>query len=206
MQIPYNLENHDRIKEGKDAGRAAPELKKTHPLGKAPQLVTAEGRVITESSAISRYLIDRYDSAGKFKGDANNDAIRDEELTSFGSTNLNTNLTMELLFKAMTERSPFFVRPLISGMHGMLRRAFLGPEMKAQFTYLNDQLGEQDYFMGAAPGRADFMISWPIDMSTQQGFVNLNEYPKLKAWHERCKARDGWKRGIEKGNGYTLQW
>ena len=169
-------------------------------------MVTADGRVITESSAISMYLIQTYDKAGKFKGDASNDTIRDEELTSFSSTNLNTNFTIELLFKAMAERSPFFVRPIISGIHGILQRAFLGPEIKAQLAYLSDQLGEQDYYMGSSPGRADFMISWPIDIASQQGFINLDDYPKLKAWHERCKARDAWKRGIEKGNGYTLQW
>lgn len=169
-------------------------------------MVTADGRVITESSAIAKYLIDTYDHAGKFKGDANNDTFRDEELTSFSSTNLNTNITIELLFKAMATRSPFFVRPIISGIHGMLERAFLGPEMKAQLAYLSDQLGGQDYYMGTSPGRADFMISWPIDIASQQGFINLDEHPKLKAWHERCKARDAWKRGIEKGNGYSLQF
>ena len=168
--------------------------------------MTTDGRVITESSAISRYLIDKYDTANKFQGDAKNDAIRDEELTSLGSTNLSTFLTMELLFQAAGTRSPFFIRPLINGIGGALKKAFLGPEIKAQLNYLNDQLGDQDYFMGSSPGRADFMISWPIDMSIAPGLIDLNEYPKIKAWHERCKARDGWKRSIEKGNGYDLKW
>lgn len=205
LQIPYNLVNHERIKSGKDAFRAPPELKKTHPLGKAPQLIAPDGRVITESSAIAKYLIDKYDTAGRFKGGGKNDVIRDEELVSFSSTNLNSNLLTELLFTSMADRSPFFVRPFVSGIHSLLRKAFLGPEMTAQLTYLNEQLGEQDYYMGSSPGRADFVLSWPIDTATQWGFVDLKDYPMLKAWHERCKARDGWQRGIEKGNGYKLR-
>lgn len=150
LQIPYNLVNHERVKTGKDEGRGDPELKKTHPLGHAPQLVTSDGRIISESAAIAKYLINEYDTAGKFKGDAKNDEIRDVELSSLASTNLNSHLTTELLFKAMAQRSPFFVRPLISGMHAMLHKGYLGPEIKAQLTYLDKQLEEQDYFMGSS--------------------------------------------------------
>ena len=201
LGIEYNLVNHLRVKD-----RAPPELKETHPLGKSPQLVTSDGRVIAESSAIAKYLIEKYDSQGNFKGDAKNDSIRDEELSSLSGTSFNSNVLIEMLFKAMATRSPFFVRPLITGIHGMLSKAFLGPELKAQLTYLNDQLGEQDYYMGHSPGRADFIISWTIDMASQQSIISLNDYPRIKAWNDRCKARDAWKRGIEKGNGYDLRF
>jgi glutathione S-transferase len=200
LQIPYNLINHKRVN-----GRAGPELKEIHPLGKAPILVTTEGRVIAESSAIAKYLIDTYDTDNKFKGDEKNDALRDEQLTSFSATNLNAFVIVSTLFNAMSSRSPFFVRPLMNGIHSMLKKGFLDTEFKAQFKYLDDQLEGQDYFMGKSPGRADFMMSWPIDMAAAQDIVKFSEFPRLKAWHERCKARDGWKRGIEKGNGYDLR-
>ncbi len=176
-------------------------------MGKSPQLVTAEGRVITESSTIAKYLIDTYDTGKKFQGDgAKNDFLRDDELTSFSATNLNMHITMDLLFKAMAERAPFFIRPLVNLIHGGLKKAFLDAEFRAEFKYLDDQLGDQDYFMGTSPGRADFMISWPIDLVTQQNSFDLSPYSKLTAWHQRCHAREAWKRSIEKGNGYTLKY
>lgn len=162
--------------------------------------------MITESAAIAKYLIDTYDTADKFKGDAKNDAIRDEELTSLSGTNLNAYLILQLVFKAMTLRSPFFVRPVMSGIHGMVHKAFIGPEIKAQLTYLDDQLEGQDYFMGSSPGRADFMLSWQVDTGSQNGSFDLKEYPRLQAWHNRCKERDAWKRGREKGGRYDLQF
>jgi glutathione S-transferase len=70
--------------------------------------------------------------------------------------------------------------------------------------YLDEELGEQEYFMGKEPGRADFMISWPLDMISQNGWIDVTRFPKVKAWHERCHARPAWKRGLEKGNGYVL--
>ena len=74
---------------GPTKGRAPVEFQKTHPLGKAPQLTTVDGRVITESSAIAQYLIGKYDTAGKFKGDDHrNDWIRDEELCSLAGTSM----------------------------------------------------------------------------------------------------------------------
>lgn len=173
-------------------------------MGKAPQLITVEGRVITESNAIAKYLIDTYDKEGKFKGDDKNDALRDEELTSFSATNLNANAMVVVIFRAMALRSPFFARFIINNIQNGLSKGFMNAELTAQFQFLNDQLGEQDYFMGKAPGRADFMMSWPIDELEAQNMITFDAFPKLKAWHQRCKARDGWKRSIEKGNGYKL--
>src|SRR3954470_13950148 len=84
LEIPYNLSLHYRQKSGPRKGCAPPELAEIHPMGKAPQLVTADGRVIAESAAIAAYLIATYDTAKKFQGDGGrNDWVRDESLTSF---------------------------------------------------------------------------------------------------------------------------
>src|ERR1700744_4969928 len=81
LEIPYNLELHRRIDQ-----RSPPELKQTHPLGKAPQLETGNGRVIVESVVIAKYLIETYDKTGKFKGDGDkNDWLRDEQLCNLAA-------------------------------------------------------------------------------------------------------------------------
>jgi glutathione S-transferase len=205
LEIPYNVSLHTRLK----TARAPPELAETHPLGKAPQLVTADGRLIAESSAIAAYLITTYDTAKKFQGDGaaggSNDWIRDESLTSFAGATMGPVDTMKIFFDAATMQTPFLIRPLVRLVTGAVDRMFTAPELKAMLAYLEAQLGGQDYFMGNEPGRADFMLSFPMDMAADNGWVeNWATYPGLRAWRDRCRARDAWKRGLEKGNGYNM--
>jgi len=205
LGIPYELKLHERQKSGPRKTRSPPELFETHPLGKAPLLETGDGRVISESSAIAKYLIETYDTAGKFKGSGkSNDAIRDEELSSLGGTSIGPMMFQEMFLDILTKQMPFFIRPLVSGLHGYVRKAFLGPELSALFNYLNDQLGEQEYFMGTSPGRADFLLSWNFDFCTQRGYVDVKKYPNLDRWYTRCHERPAWKASLSKGNGYNL--
>ncbi|KAL8283417.1 hypothetical protein RQP46_005827 [Phenoliferia psychrophenolica] len=72
---------------------APPSLVEATPLGKAPTLITADGEVIIETSAIIAYLIKKYDRSNKFQGAGpsligHDPFIRDEVLTSFCSTSI----------------------------------------------------------------------------------------------------------------------
>jgi len=58
--------------------------------------------------------------------------------------------------------------------------------------------------MGEKMGRADVILSWPLDMVAQWGWVEFGSYPKVKSWRKSVLARDAWKRGLKKGNGYDL--
>lgn len=186
--------------------RAPPELKKTHPLGKAPQLETGDGRVLVESLVIARYLIETYDKEGKFKGDGGkNDWIRDEELCNCAAASIGPVMIMEVLMTAAAQATPFFVRPLVSVVHSALRKGFSLAELDMFFGYLDKQLGEQDYFMGSSPARPDFIISFPVDACIALGVLDIKKFPKLDQWYARCHARPAWKRGLEKGNGYDMR-
>ncbi|RMZ86492.1 hypothetical protein DV736_g6283, partial [Chaetothyriales sp. CBS 134916] len=189
LEILYNLDVHLRQGSGSARGRPPIELQKMHPLGKAPQLTTAEGRVISESSAIAQYLIWRYDTAGKFKSEE-------------GGTTFQPTLVLDFIFLHTVKRSPFFVRPIFAAAHHQLQKLFVGPEVAKLCGYLNDQLGDQDYFLGSSPGQADFIVSSPIDFGTREGMVKLENYPKLQAWNDRWKSRPAWIRALEKGKGY----
>lgn len=204
---------------GPKKGRAPPELAQLHPLGKAPQLVTADGRIIAESAAIASYLINTYDHAKRFQGDVGantntdspsggilNDSIRDESLTSFASSSLWPIEMIKLLLDIAVIQTPFFLRPLVRLLTSGVDGAFTGPELKTMLEHLERELGGQDYFMGTQPGRADFMLSFPLDHAAHVGWVDFGreEYKGLNAWRERCQSREAWKRALEKGNGYDM--
>ena len=56
---------------------------------------------------------------------------------------------------------------------------------------------------GAGPG--GFHTNFPFDLIAAWGWAErLAQYPALKAWRERCQAREAWKRALDKGNGYDL--
>ena len=200
LNIPHNLVLYER-----DQGhRAPPDLSKIHPLGKAPILVTTDGRTVAESSAIALYLLNTYDKEGKFT--SHNDALRDEQLTSFANNSLGIVNALQLFVDLMASASPFFVKPITNAIKGKTRQTFTHPEYEKMLAYLENELEGREYFMGGSqPGRADFMMSWPLDNIVQRKMVsNLDVYPKVKAWHERCQSRPAWKKALERGNGYDL--
>lgn len=209
LGIDYNLNLFERQTSGPDKLRAPASLKETHPLGKSPQLLTPEGRVIIERAAIAKYLIEKYDTAGKFKlnpDDLDNDVVREEELMSFGGNSLNAILAIKMIFQFMQVGSPFFIRPLIGVIASGVDKGFLSKEIDSMLKYLDAGLKGKEFFLNTKnPTRVDFCTLWYMELATALGVDNWDSYPSLKSWYDRCKSREGWKRALEKGNGYDLR-
>lgn len=187
------------------ANRAPPELAETHPMGKAPQLILADGRVLIESGCIAKYLIDTYDTENKFKGDGGkNDALHDQMLSDFINSSMNTNFVVGVLFLALAAKSPFFMRPLVNVMWKAMRAGYWDADVDLALKYIGSQLDGQDYLMGASPGRPDFLLTFVYDNLAQRRLINEDHYPKVKEWRKRCEERPAWKRSLEKGNGYDV--
>lgn len=160
-----------------------------------------------ESLVIAKYLIDTYDTANRFKGDGakEHDFIRDDELCNNAAATIGPVMNLELVLYFAAKLSPFFIRPLFSALHKLLRKSYSGPELDLNFRYLNDQLGDEYYFMGSNLSRPDFIISWPMDICMAHDFIDIKKYPKLEKWYARIHERPAWKRSLEKGNGYSFQ-
>ncbi|KAI0836777.1 hypothetical protein F5Y06DRAFT_273343 [Hypoxylon sp. FL0890] len=214
LGIEYNLVLHPRVN-----GRSPPALHEVHPLGKSPTLVTPSGRVITERTAISLWLINTYDEGARFRlpapsPDSEDDAVREEQLISLGGATLGPMLMLKLITALLVKQAPFFVRPLVAAVRYALDRAFLDAELAHILGYLDAQLAPPDgkgeareWFLGTKePTRTDFSLMWYLDWAHQWGWVDLGKYGNLKAFHDRCTARPAWKRALEKGNGYQLMF
>ncbi|OTA54025.1 hypothetical protein K449DRAFT_469710 [Hypoxylon sp. EC38] len=218
LGIEYNLVLYPRVK-----GRSPPALHEVHPLGKSPTLVTPSGRVITERTAISLWLINTYDKEGRFKlplppptsgsgSSSEDDPVREEQLISLGGSTLGPDLFLKLMTTLLVKHAPFFVRPLVAAVRFALNRAFLDAELANVVGYLETQLAPPDgkgevreWFLGTKePTRVDFSLMWYLDWAYQWKWVDFEKYPNLKAFHDRCTARPAWKRALEKGNGYQL--
>lgn len=172
-------------------------------MGKSPILVTADGVAIAESTAIATYLLKTYDKEGRF---ATKDWILDEQLISFAGSTLGPAGMVELVFDIIVKMSPWPFSYLMKSIKGQIDKTFTGPQFKDGMVYLESLLDEEKgpWFNGEKLGRADFTLSFPLDLLAQRKYVDFKEYPKITAWRERVLARDAWKRGLTKGNGYDL--
>ena len=200
LGIDYELKLYKRV-----GGFAPSELSESHPMGKAPQLVLPDGRVLIESNCIAKYLIDTYDTGKKFQGDGGkNDALHDQMLSDFVNSSMNINAVVGVLFLALTAKSPFFIRPLCGVMWKAMRAGYWDADVARQLKYMTSQLEGQDYLMGSSPGRADFLFSWIYDNLHQRKLIRVDDYPEVKAWRQRCEERPAWRRSLERGNGYDV--
>jgi glutathione S-transferase len=179
-----------------------------HPLGKSPVLVTGTGLVLAESAAIATYLLNTYDTESKFhESDIHKDDFYvQESLVSFAGATLGPNGLLQLLLDLITKHTPFPFNYLVGLVTKPAQRHFTAPENGKALTYLERVLGEKDWFGGKdVPGKADFTLSFPLDMMAHRGWVDFEgEFPKLAAWRQRYLDREAWKRGLNKGNGYDL--
>jgi glutathione S-transferase len=170
-------------------------------MGKSPILVSADG-VVVESSAIASYLLKTYDTAGKFSTD---NWLRDETLVSFAGASLGPVMLIELLVDIIVKQTPWPISYITKAIKKGLQSNFTTGEFKKSFAYLEKELGDNEWFNGKELGRSDIIMSWPFDNIAQKGWFDLKkECPKIAAWRERIQAREAWKRGLEKGNGYDL--
>lgn len=224
LGVDYNVRKFPRSQ-----GPAPAELRETHPQGKSPQLLLPGGRVITQLSAILLYLTRTYDTERRFNRDEH-DPIREEQLVCIGISDLSSKLGTKFMFHAMAVLSPFFIRPIMNGVKSKINNLVLDKDIHAIMGVLESEIEGREWFLEpkkadghgngtgtdgqerkkgespAGPSRADFVLRFNVDLAVQPGYVSLDNYPALKAWMARCNAREAWKRSLEKGNGYDLNF
>lgn len=131
--------------------------------------------------------------------------MRDEQLTSFAGASLGPTSAIELLFDLAAKHTPFPFGFIVRGIRKKIQEFFTMPEFKKGLGWLETELGEEEWFNGKNLGRADVMLSWPLDTIVHRDWLDVKgEFPRIGAWRERILQRPAWKRAIEKGNGYDL--
>lgn len=179
----YELEIYDR----NEMGRAPPELKGPHPLGKSP-VIEDDGFVLAESGAIALYLLDKYDpdnTLGPPTGDTKTKAewmqwLMYSEASAFAP------LLIKLLLSRMEDKPPVF-------------DMFASGEVALQLGYMEARLADRDFVMGDRFQAPDIGFTYIAEMAERLG--ELGSYPKLTAYLKRNKERPAFQRAFEKTGG-----
>ena len=105
---------------------APPELRRVHPLGKAP-VVTDGDRVLAESGAIIDYLV-RHPGGGRLMpAEGTPEQLRYNYFLHYAEGSAMPPLLLKLIFdKVGSSDVPFFVKPVVKGIVQKVNQAFIG--------------------------------------------------------------------------------
>lgn len=180
LNATYEFEFYDR----NEMGRAPPELKNAHPLGKSP-VIEDDGFVLAESGAIALYLLDKFDPDNRFgppTGDPKGKAewmqwLMYSEASAFAP------LLMKLLLSRMEDKPPVF-------------EMFSSGEVALQLGYLENRLSDREFVMGDRFQVPDIGATYIAQMAERLG--ELGPYPRLAEYLARNTARPAFQRALEK--------
>ncbi len=184
LGLPYEVRRYARDPK---TMLAPPELRRVHPLGKAP-VVEDEGRVIAETGAIVEYLVEK--GGGRLGPPANREAVLRYR---------------HFLHYAEGSMMPPLLALLVIGRLGLLGRPARAPLQKmldVHLDWLEAEIGSRDWFAGDDFSAADVMMSFPLEASRARGGLGESR-PNLIDWLERIHARPAYGEALAKGGPYA---
>ena len=183
MGAPYEVKYYDRDPV---TNLAPPELIAVHPLGKSP-VIEDNGRVITESGAITEYLCERHGGGHLVPERGSDDHISHLEWLHFAEGSAMTPILLRI-YTARLGEAAAPIEPRIA------------QQLDAHFAYMESRVGTNGHFIGSDLSAADIMLSFPAEIAIMQGMAP--RYPKLAAFVNACHDRPAWRRAREKGGAY----
>ncbi len=188
LGLDYQIKRYERDRK---TMLAPPELKRVHPLGKAPVIEDLDadgGRVIAETGAIVEYLVEKAD------GRLGTPAHRDAALRyRFWLHYAEGSMMPPLLLKLVLSRIPLMGKPAI-------RR--IQPMIDVHLDYVESELAQRPWFAGDAMTAADVMMSFPIEAARSRAGLDASR-PATIAWLDTIHARPAYQAALAKGGPYA---
>lgn len=113
-------------------------------------------------------------------------------------------LLMTLIFMEVTKQTPFFVRPIASAISSQVHSLFIDPNLQRDFKYIESHLEKHEWFAGSEISGADIQMSFPLEAASMRADKFIG--PKTKAWLKMVQARPAYKRALEKGGEYSMNF
>lgn len=161
---------------------APPELKRVHPLGKSP-VIEDDDLVLSESGAITAYLLRRYDTEGRFAPPA-------DDLKPWAR------YTQWLHYPEGSVFAPLLVKMLLqrSSQPHVLLEGYSRREIKLHLDHIAAQLGSRQFILGETFSGADFGVTYVVSLAARLG--QLEPYASLQAYLKRNLDRPAYHRAI----------
>lgn len=196
LGLEYELVMHRRDPE---TIRAPAELRKLHPLGKAP-VVQIDDLVLAESGAILEYFVERFEDKN-LRPAANSDAlVQYRYWMHYAEGSLMPPLLVKLIFERIRVAPlPFFIKPVARLIVKRVDEAYTQRELALHFDFIEKRLSEQPWFAGDSFSAADVQMSYPIEAGIDGGRGPTRELPSTRAWLKKIMGREAYKQALERG-------
>ena len=166
---------------------APPELKKVHPLGKAP-VIDDNGCIVAETGAIIEYLVDK--AGGKLGAPGKrDDFLRYRQFIHYAEGSMMPPLLALLVINRL-------------GILGKPAKAPIQKMLDVHLDWLETELASRDWFAGDQFTAADIMMSFPLEASRARAGLNESR-PNLVDWLERIHARPAYSAALSRGGPYA---
>ncbi len=163
-----------------------PALKALHPLGKSPVLDDS-GQLLSESGAITQYLLSRYGNGRLAPDPSGPDHLRFLEC---------------LYFAVSAGMNPIMIKVYASAfkLSGSAMDLAATTELECALNYIETLLGDGDWLMGDLFTAADIQMSFIPELARAIGVAG--DHPRIDAWQKRLYARPGFHHAIARGGAY----
>jgi glutathione S-transferase len=111
---------------------------------------------------------------------------------------------MQLVFDRL-EKSPmpFFVRPVARALAGRVKKGFIEPNLQRQLEFMEGELARSAWFAGDEFSAADVQMSFPLEAAAVRGGLGAKQ-PRLMAFLGRIRAREAYRRALERGGEFSI--
>jgi glutathione S-transferase len=198
LGVPYEVKRYER-----DAKTmlAPPSLMAIHPLGKSPVIVDGENTV-AESGAIIEYLVDKYGGGRLVPPAGSAQRRRYTYWLHYAEGSAMSPLLLKLVFDRVAgSPAPWPVSAIARRIAATVTNSFIAPNLKRHLDYIEAELGSHPWFAGEQFTAADVQMSFPLEIAVARAGLNAGR-PKSMAFLDRIRARDAYKRALERGGKY----
>ena len=113
-----------------------------------------------------------------------------------------------LLIKLIVDRmesakAPFFIKPVIRGIVGRVRKGFLDRQIASNLDFMEGELGKFEWFTGNEFTAADIQMSFPLEAASMRAGLDRSR-PKLWDFLQRIQCAPGFKARAGKGREIRL--
>jgi glutathione S-transferase len=198
LGVAYEVKRYER-----DAKTmlAPPELLAAHPLGKSPVIVDGDVTV-AESGAIIEYLVGKYGDGRMVPPAGTPQRLRYTYWLHYAEGSAMTPLLFKLVFDRIAANpAPWPISAIARRIAGTVSAAFIAPNLKRHQDYIESELSAHGWFAGEQFTAADVQMSFPLEIAVSRAGLDASR-PKSTAFLERIRARDAYKRALERGGKY----
>jgi len=199
LGVPYEVKRYERDKQ---TMLAPPELLAVHPLGKSPVIVD-DGVTVAESGAIIEYLVDKYGAGRLIPAAGTPERLRYTYWLHYAEGSAMPPLLLKLVFdRVATGPAPWPISLIARKIAAAVDESFIGPNIKRHLDFLESELTAREWFTGAEFTAADVQMSFPVELAQARAGLNASR-PRLLEFLQRIRARDAYKRALQRGGPYV---